>query len=73
MPVLVRTIPVYLDELPEDGGSTSGAFDSKATGVVKVTKDFSGMLVVGVLRAKDCGTDGTCEMLDVKLHVWRVT
>lgn len=69
--MLVHVVAVDLDKLFEDRGSTTGALDGEASRVVEVTVHRAVVLVVRVLWAKDGGTDGAGEVLDVKLHVCR--
>lgn len=69
MPVLIHAIPEDLDELLQDCRLAAIAPLRKARRVVVVAIHTAFMLVVGILSAEDCGTDGAGEVLDVILSV----
>jgi hypothetical protein len=65
----VALVAVDLDKLLENGRVAADALDSKAGGIVPVTKYCAIVLIVRVLWTKESGTDGAGEMLDVILFV----
>lgn len=71
VPVFVLAIAVNLDELLQDRGPTSCAFDGVVERIVIVAIDLAVMFIVRVLRTKDCRTHGACEVLNVIFVVQR--
>jgi hypothetical protein len=69
--MLVLSIPEYFNELLENGRLTTIASLRELCGIVKVTVDFSIMLVVAILGAKHCWTHRTGKMFDVVFAVQR--
>ena len=63
--MLILPISKDLHELLEDRGLTTVASLSKLGRIVIMAVDFIAVLVVAVLRSKDRGTNGACEMLNV--------
>ena len=69
MPTLVAHIPVDLDELLENRAIATCALGSEARRVVVMTVDVAFVLVVRVLRTKECGAYGTREVVHMELLV----
>jgi len=70
MPTFVSHISIDLHELLQDGAIASCTFCCKSRRVVKMTIDVPLVLIVRVLRAKQCRTRRTSEMIDVKFLIW---
>jgi hypothetical protein len=69
MPVLVLSVAEDLDKLLEDSRLAAIAPLGKLGRVVVVTVDMSIVFVVAVLGAKDGGTEGAGEMINMILVV----
>lgn len=72
MPTLVSHIAVDLDELLQDGTVAPRAFRRKPGRIMIVAVDIRFVLVVRVLRTKQCRAHGACEMLYVELFVYGI-
>lgn len=69
MPVLILSIPKYLDKLLEDSCLAAIAPLGEPCRIVVMAENVALMFVVAVLGAKDGGTDGAGEVLDVVFPV----
>lgn len=69
MPVLVLAVPVNFHKLLENCSLAAIASLRKLRRVMVMTIHVAIVLVVAVLCAKDRGTQGACEMVDVILSV----
>jgi hypothetical protein len=65
--MLVLVVPVDLHKLLEDSGPATTALNSKSRRVMEVTEDPSIVLIVAVLRTKDCRAYRTSEVLHMEL------
>jgi hypothetical protein len=71
MPALVSVISINFDELLEYGTRAANTFGGEASGVVVMAIYITIMLVVRVLRPKECRAERAGEVLHVKLLVTR--
>lgn len=69
MPVLVLTITKDFDKLLENGRLTSIASLRKSGRIMVVAINVALVLVVAVLRSKDCWTYRACEVLNVVFSI----
>jgi hypothetical protein len=69
MPVLVLAVPKDLDKLLEDSSVAAITSLCKMRRVVVVAVDLSVMLVVTILRTKNCRTDRAGKVFNVILPI----
>jgi hypothetical protein len=69
MPALLPLVPLDLDELLEDRGIASNALGCETSGVMIMTVNIVGVLVVRVGWAKECAAECAGEVFDVELLV----